>query len=191
MSLADLIDNSKTDKNTTHSYLESYEAILNRKKFTAKLVLEVGIGDFGEKNGGSLKLWHDYFPNAVIHGLDILGEDRIMDELLHNNRVVLHTLTDAYNEDFFNRTFLDKNMKFDVLVDDGPHTLESMSIFIKLYSQLLSDDGILIVEDVPATEWVDALYNTVPDHLKQYVRVFDLRHIKGRFDDILFVIDKR
>ena len=70
--LEKLVNNSKTDKNTTHSYLPLYQKLLENKKETAKNVLEIGIGDFGEKNGGSIKLWKDYFTNATIYGLDIL-----------------------------------------------------------------------------------------------------------------------
>jgi hypothetical protein len=35
-----------------------------------------------------------------------------------------------------------------MVLDDGPHTLESMIKFIEFYSQILADDGILIIEDV-------------------------------------------
>jgi hypothetical protein len=35
MSLIDLVDNSRTDKNTTHSYLDLYEKLLFSKKETA------------------------------------------------------------------------------------------------------------------------------------------------------------
>jgi hypothetical protein len=60
MSLVDLVDNSKTDKNTVHSYLPLYQELLQGKKDTAKNVLEVGIGNFGDKNGGSIKMWRDF-----------------------------------------------------------------------------------------------------------------------------------
>ena len=56
MSLIDLIDDSKTDKNTIHSYLGLYQSLLEKKKDTAKNVLEVGIW-----MGGSIKLWSDFF----------------------------------------------------------------------------------------------------------------------------------
>jgi hypothetical protein len=101
MSLLELVDNSNTDKNTTHSYLELYEKILHNKKQTALNVLEVGIGDFTEKNGGSIKLWRDYFTKATIIGLDVLPITYIMDELINDPRVVLFVDTDAYNETFF------------------------------------------------------------------------------------------
>ena len=34
-----------------------------------------------------------------------------------------------------------------LVLDDGAHTLQSMIQFIKLYSQILTADGILIRED--------------------------------------------
>jgi len=190
MSLIDIVDNFNTDKNTTHSYLELYQELLFNKKETAKNVLEIGIGDFGEKNGGSIKLWKDFFTNATIYGLDILSIERVIDELINNERVVLYTSTDAYNEDFFNTTFLSKNIQFDFMLDDGPHTLNSMIQFIKLYSQIMTDDGILIIEDVQSMDWIDILKSVVPEHLQQYVKVYDLRTNKNRYDDIVFTINK-
>jgi hypothetical protein len=34
------------------------------------------------------------------------------------------------------------------MLDDGPHTLESIKKIINLYSQIMAEDGILIIEDV-------------------------------------------
>jgi len=190
MSLVDLVDNSKTDKNTVHSYLPLYQELLQGKKDTAKNVLEVGIGNFGDKNGGSIKMWRDFFKNAMIYGLDILDKNRVMDELLNDKRVTLYTSTNAYDEQFFKTHFLDNQIKCDVMLDDGPHTLESMKQFIKLYSQIMTADGILIVEDVQSWDWIEILKNEVPEHLKNYIKVYDLRANKNRYDDIVFTIDK-
>ena len=76
------------------------------------------------------------------------------------------------------------------MLDDGPHTLESMKIFIKLYSQLMTEDGILIIEDVQSWDWIDILSNEVPLDLKQYIQSYDLRENKNRYDDIVFTINK-
>ena len=190
MSLEELVDSGKTDKNTRHSYLPLYQKLLESKKETAKNVLEVGVGDFGEKNGGSIKLWRDYFTNATIYGLDILPINRVMDELLNDDRVILYMSCDAYNADFFKMHFLDRNIKCDFMLDDGPHNLVSMKKFINLYSQIMTDDGILIIEDVQSLDWIDILKNEVPEHLKQFIKVYDLRANKNRYDDIVFTIDK-
>jgi len=60
------------------------------------------------------------------------------------------------------------------MLDDGPHALESMKQFIKLYSQIMSDDGILIIEDVQSWDWIDILKNEVPEHLKQFITPFNI-----------------
>jgi cephalosporin hydroxylase len=185
MSLKELVDNFKTDKNTTHSYLDLYQELLIKKKESAKNVLEVGICD-----GGSIKLWNDFFINANVYGLDIMNSNKVWDSINNKDRIILHTSTDAYNEEFFNNNFLNKNIKLDFMLDDGPHTLESMIQFIKLYSQIMTDDGILIIEDVQSWDWISILKNSVPENLKEFIKVYDLRHIKGRYDDIVFTIDK-
>jgi len=190
ITLEELVNNSNTDKNTSHSYLPLYQKLLENKKDTAKNILEVGIGDFVEKNGGSIKLWADYFTNATIYALDILPINRVMDELLNNNRVILYTSTNAYDNNFFINNFLNKNIKCDFMLDDGPHTLESMKQFIKLYSQIMTDDGILIIEDVQSLDWIEILKNEVPEYLKQFIKVYDLRGNKNRYDDIVFTIDR-
>jgi hypothetical protein len=192
MSLEQLVDNSRTDKNTIHSYLPLYENLLKNKKETAKNVLEVGIGDFnqGITNGGSIKLWHDYFINANIHALDICPLERVWDGIKNNDRILIYSSINAYNNDFFINNFLNKNIKFDFMLDDGPHTLESMKEFIKLYSQIMTEDGILIIEDVQSWNWIDILKNEVPENLKKFIKIYDLRNNKNRYDDIVFTIDK-
>jgi hypothetical protein len=184
MSLIELVDNSRTDKNTIHSYLDLYEKLLFSKKETAKNILEIGIFD-----GGSIKLWHDYFQNATIYGLDVKKISETWDGIKNNKRIQLGSF-DAYNEKFFKSQLLNKNIKFDMMLDDGPHTLESMKRFIKLYSQVMTNDGILIIEDIPKWEWIEILTNETPKNLKEFIKSYDLRNIKGRYDDIVFTIDK-
>jgi hypothetical protein len=187
-SLHDLIDNSLTDKNTTHSYLNLYDYLLDSKRITATHVLEIGIGVFNEKNGGSIKLWYRFFENAIIYAMDIIDDTRVLDELKNNPRIVLYTSTDAYLESTVEKV---SDIKFDMILDDGPHSLESMKDCIRLYSNLLKDNGILIIEDVQSIEWIDELKKVVPEDLKKHIRSYDLRHNKGRYDDIVFTLDKR
>ena len=132
MSLEQIVDNTRTDKNTTHSHLPLYESLFKNKKETAQNILEIGI-----QNGGSIKLWRDYFTNATIYGLDIIHIDQIPDDIKNDKNIIVHTSTNAYDSQLFQETFLNKNSKFDLLVHDGPHTLESMKQYINLYSQVL------------------------------------------------------
>ena len=111
-----------------------------------------------------------------------------MDELIQDDKVVLYTKTNAYDNTFITNNL--KNIKFEFLIDDGPHNLQSQKNFIKLYSPLLSDNGILIIEDIKNIKWIDKLKEITPEYLKPYIKTYDLRKNKGRYDDIVFTIDK-
>lgn len=190
MRLHDCVDNMKTDKGTAHSYINLYESLLSTRRESAKHVLEIGIGDFlpDGQNGGSIQMWHKYFPNAIVYAMDIKPLSTVMNELKYNDKIKLFTSVDAYDKSLVDMFF--KDIKFDVLLDDGPHTLESMKMFIRLYVDKMSDTGILMIEDVQDPQWFEELKQEVPEHLKSNIKTFDLRHIIGRYDDLVFVIDK-
>jgi hypothetical protein len=125
---------------------------------------------------------------AKVYALDIQDIDTVWNGLKNNDRIILHTSVDAYSKEFVQSEFLDKEIKFDMMLDDGPHTLESMKSFITLYSPLLADNGILIIEDIQDPKWINELYKVVPDDLKQFVSAYDLRKNKNRYDDIVLTI---
>lgn len=191
MSLVELVDNKLTDKNTLHSYLDLYEELFKSKKNTATNILEIGIGPIQGLNGGSIILWADYFKNANIYAVDIIPINMVDLQLIMHPRIHLYTNNDAYNTNYFINTFYSKNMLFDIILDDGPHTLESMEIFVKLYSTILKHDGMLVIEDVQDINWINNLISVTPDHLKCYIEIYDRRKVKGRYDDIVFVINKK
>ena len=63
--LVEIGKNFKTTKNRT-GFLPIYEKYFSVFKSKKINILEIGIDD-----GGSLKLWRKYFPNANIVGMDI------------------------------------------------------------------------------------------------------------------------
>lgn len=188
--LTDFCDNGLTDKNTVHSYLPVYEMLFAPKRLTATNVLEIGIGPVPHQNGGSIRMWHSYFINADIHACDIIHVNDVHRCIVNIPRINLYTSTDAYTHALTVNSFLMKNIQFDIVLDDGPHTLQSMLAFINLYLPLLKDDGILAIEDVQDITWIDALRTATPDELKPFIEVYDRRSVKGRYDDIIFVINK-
>lgn len=178
--LSELIDNDLTDKNSIHSYLDVYEKLFNEKR-KIKNLLEIGIA-----KGGSLKLWHDYFIEYdEITGMDITDEFNECKELSKVNIII----GDAYD-----KKNIPSSKKYDIIIDDGPHTFISVIKFLFYYLPLLEDDGILIIEDVQVFECVNIFNIIIEEHfpeLKNCIDIYDLRDKKGRYDDILYVIDKR
>ena len=186
-----LIDNKNTDKNTRHSYLHVYEKLFISKKNTCKKILEIGLGDRPNVYGGSAKLWLDYFKNADVYILDILKEDFYKGDMLNTlksyDKLKLFLDTNAYDLNFINSNL---NTKFDIIMDDGPHSKSSMIKFIKYYLPLLADDGILIIEDVKRISWTKEFISLIPENYQKYIEIYDLRKNKNRYDDILFVLNK-
>lgn len=177
-SLMSTADNYYTDKNTVHSYLPVYQKLFGNKD--VKNILEIGV-----QRGGSIKLWSDYFPNAHVFGID-LSDELICLGIKNKENISL------FFEDAYSKSMVDKlqNIRFDVIIDDGNHTLDSMKKAIELYLPILKDDGILIIEDLRDVKWFEDLESVTPKKDKKYIKKFDLRKNKNRWDDILFVIDR-
>jgi cephalosporin hydroxylase len=173
-------NHSGTDKHTTHSYIESYESLFEKYKNKQNNILEIGI-----HYGGSVLLWQEYFKNSTLDFIDIVNNIHPEITKKITDRCNLHFL-DAYSDNNIN--IITNNKKYDIMIDDGPHTLESQMLFITKYSPYLNDGGIMVIEDIQDISYIDQLINLIP---KDYsYRTLDLRGNKGRYDDILFVIEK-
>jgi hypothetical protein len=160
-----------------HSYVESAYGELFKRIRSTKQILEIGIW-----TGGSHLLWRDYFPEATIYGLDIAYCAAVA-----NQPRIVQILADAYTEktaDLFKDGF------FDLIIDDGPHTLQSMKLAINYYLPKLSETGIMCIEDIAEYGWLYQLSNLVPEHMQKCIKVFDLRKNDQKGDSILMVIDK-
>jgi hypothetical protein len=65
-----------------------------------------------------------------------------------------------------------------------------MVFFVKNYLPLLNDNGVFVIEDIPDIKWTQILTENTPEEYKKYIQIEDLRHIKNRWDDIMFIIKK-
>jgi len=173
-------DNEFTDKDTIHSYLPLYRELLKTRKDTAKNVLEIGVW-----KGGSILMWHDYFQHSNVYGLDIMLNQ--IDFLENKERVKLRRGINAYDTKVV-ENFGD--LRFDFLLDDGPHTIESMLFFVEHYSKLMTDDGILIIEDIQSPLWINHILAKIPPELHKHCKTYNLMFEKNRYDDLVLVIDK-
>ena len=127
-----------TDKNSYHSYIENfYEKEFEPYKESKIDLLEIGI-----ETGGSLKLWKEYFLNSKsVVGVDI-SDEKIDQRYKNIDGIIMH-FGDAYDEKFSK-----KFKQFDIIIDDGPHTLESQLKSIKFYLPKLKQNGLFIIEDI-------------------------------------------
>jgi cephalosporin hydroxylase len=174
-----------TDKGLFHDYLEAYytEEFANPERVTS--VLEIGV-----QNGGSLILWHEGFTNAKIVGIDI------MDACLNNYKEaslgrefprIEIIIADGYDKSVIDQH---KDNSYDYIIDDGPHSIESMKIAIELWMPKVRQGGKLIIEDVQSVEWFEELASHAKKFGYEKYRTFDFRENKLRSDDLIFELEK-
>jgi hypothetical protein len=151
---------------------EVYEYLFKDIRNLAKKILEIGVD-----NGGSILMWREYFPEANIIGID----NKDCPQLADRDRVEF-IASDAYKIELVDLLPND----FDVIIDDGPHTLESMTFVIKEYLNKINQNGIIVIEDIQEFNWTNILRRLVPEGFSVETR--DLRRIRNRYDDILMII---
>jgi predicted O-methyltransferase YrrM len=195
--LEDFQLNNYTDKNTTHCYVDSfYEEYFLPYQEKSISLLEIGIS-----LGASLKLWKEYFINAkTIIGID--NRPEVVHDQFRNIEGVTYYFEDAYSE-----SIVSKLPKFDIIIDDADHCIESQIKAIELYLPLLKRGGLYVVEDIDGSMldkrhirgerpsyleykqmFIDHM-QSFKDSYKSY-EWLDFRHVKGRPDDSLLVIKK-
>lgn len=148
-----------------HSYSPEYSKILEQKRNQVKYFLEIGVGNkqlmtqiVGNQYcpGASLRAWRDFFPHGQIFGLDIdksvlFEEDRI--KCFYVDQSSTQSLSDVVL-DIENFTG-EKNIKFDVILDDGSHIKEHMVLSYASLNKYLKNDGIYIIEDIQRKDLQD------------------------------------
>lgn len=175
-----------TDKDTCHSYVESYASLLNPYKDRDCNILEIGTSA-----GGSAIIWHDWLLGSKLYLIDV--RDSIQPHILsalQPDRSHIYSLCDGYTYNTLARLRTDCPEGFDIIIDDGSHNLNDLIFVLKNYIDLLKNDGLLILEDVQSPDWLPILNQNVPPDSNIQVEIVDLRRLKGRFDDLLFIVRK-
>lgn len=128
--LAEIATFYKTDKEISHNvlgqghrYCNFYDHHLSSMRFENLKILEIGIFD-----GGSLKMWEEYFPNSQIYGVDIDPNSNLINE----NRIRSYLL-DASDRDQVNK-FIEAYGPFDIVIDDGSHFTNHQWISWEIFS---------------------------------------------------------
>lgn len=194
-----------SDKNSYHSYIEDvYEEYFSHYRSKKINLLEIGVSF-----SGSIRLWNDYFKNAKIYGIDDFScgqnhrskvEDLISGavekiKIICGNAYESQTLTDL--------------PEFDIIIDDGPHTLSTQMKCIQLYLSKLKPNGIMFIEDIVIDfefdyegdeldkhPTMERLIDKIPNSKYEY-KIFDLRKNvigrkgipeQGRGDNVILAI---
>jgi hypothetical protein len=125
------------------AYLERYERHFSPMRSSVRTVLELGIHE-----GESLLMWRDYFPDAIIAGLDInaspIDGERLrayrgsQDDLELLDRIAAECAPEG----------------FDIIIDDCAHIGKlAKRSFWHLFDNRLKETGVYVIEDWGTGYW--------------------------------------
>lgn len=143
-----------------HGYTEKYHELFQDWATDQVKLLEIGIWE-----GGSHKMWKEYFPNGEIHGIDNffglynklhqekpdIAEDEAVNNInqkiseLSNFGIHVHTM-DQMNKDRLKEDFQDNY--FDIIIDDGGHASWQHQTSLSVLWLKLNSGGYYIIEDL-------------------------------------------
>ena len=154
MKIHELFHHYGTDK---VEYATLYYSLLEPRRESVRAVLEVGIGTlipdapsamvgWGAKwyrQGGSLRAWRDYFPNASIHGLDVQPDTQFAE-----NRIRTH-LCDSTDPQQSSKFLANVGVEaFDLIIDDGSHLGDDQLATLRNLLPHVRAGGLYVIEDV-------------------------------------------
>lgn len=119
-------------------FADYYESIHLAKRNDIKIILEIGI-----KNGGSIRAFRDFFPNAIIIGIDKNASSMIDNE----ERIYTFQMNQSSREQMSMLSImLDKNI--DIIIDDGSHRMFDQQMTMAYLFNNLKYGGDYYIEDL-------------------------------------------
>lgn len=162
-------DIGANDKNSTHTYLETYERLFKPFQKGCSF-MEIGLA-----HGDSMLLFDEYFENSQIVGIDI---SVIFKHDKYNNDVAI-IQADATKANFL-KTIEFKT--FDIIIDDGSHITNDQIATFEMLKGKMNKGGIYIIEDILAWDIEKERFKK----LHSNIEIVDMRHT-GRFDNMLLI----
>ena len=128
----------KEDSDLAMHFLDVYRHHFKARRKEIKSLLEIGV-----QYGGSLKMWKDYFPNAQITGMDINPKCK-----KHKEKRI-----DIVIGDQADPKTLEKLGNFDIIVDDGGHTMAQQIVSFEVLWDHINRGGVYVLEDLETSYW--------------------------------------
>ena len=163
-----------------YPYLHAYEKHLNKFRGKSCKLLEIGV-----QKGGSLELWHHYFGDQCsIYGVD---NDQTVADLKYDFNVDL-TIGDQESAEFW-KDYASKRGFFDIIIDDGGHTMKQQENTVLSLFGKLNNGGIYIIEDTHTSYWETfgggfKSPSSFVENMKTLVDLLHTRHVNDQKPDL-------
>lgn len=172
-----------TDKTTSHAYGPLYSHLFDpmREVDAVDAVLEIGV-----YSGASAQAISEFFPDAAVVGVDVTL-DRVKFGL--DNPMITFVQGDGTDP------ALAKSLdtQFDIIIEDASHRADDQVAAVHAFGPYLSPGGLFVIEDISGQQDLAVLRERLETAAKEHgletpIGWYDLRAVKGQFDDIVAVI---
>lgn len=140
-----------------HDYLKRYAELFDHRREAVSSVLEIGV-----QEGGSVRMWEEYFPNATILGLDI---DPAYKKHEGGRRIIL--IGDSTSKGTADIVRAHHPDSFDLVIDDGSHHPADQVSTFETFFPLVKKGGMYAIEDIGHTR--GPLRLVVNQHLSELI----------------------
>lgn len=193
----------KTSLKDWHNYSLLYSELFRDYQFSAKNILEIGIGTnyldvkssmgLNGKPGASLRAFRDFFKNANIIGADI--DTRILFEEPRINTYYV----DQTKRDTLIDLVSHFHEPFDILIDDGLHeAFANKNCFEFFFPDWIQPGGLYIIEDIHINyaEEMKSYVEIIKQNSKlmafiEFIEFIHLNHYRNRFDNNIILIKRK
>ena len=168
-----------TDKALSHKFTEEYHKVFEPFRLEVTSVLEIGVC-----KGKSLKMWLDYFPNAIVSGIDVMDVATYVP--VHERARFQQCPQSQYRTDEV----------FDIIIDDGSHVMkDQQATFVNL---LQSWRFFYVLEDLHTSNNADYGFdgtNSTIEFLREFQRKnedrFNVEIVTKKADSITSIISRK
>ena len=148
-SLSELALKHRTDKEGSHFYARHYERHFAHLRDDAIILLEIGIGGYGDPRAGgeSLRMWKEFFPNGTIIGLDLHDKSSLREERIEIEQ-------GSQDDPEFLKRLSARYGPFDIVIDDGSHLPAHVIASFEILFDHVKGNGIYAIEDLQTSYWL-------------------------------------
>jgi len=160
-----------TDKATKHHYLDVYYDLFKDRRNEVEKVLEIGVGE-----GAGLRMFRDFFPNAMI-----CGADNDLMRIFTAERIEVIKCDQSDETDLVNLS-ANVGIDIDLVIDDGSHKPEDQLFTCLTLMPLLNKNVTYVIEDVADLSIVEPISKEYSTNIVECGK---------RYDDRLVIVGKR
>lgn len=171
------------NSNFSNTFIPDFNSIYNSRliKYKNKNIKILLIGLVSQNK---LDFINNFFNNSIIY---IYNEDETFYKNLSSN--IIQNKDFPYNINEI-KNLNNIHLNFDIILTCGQISLDNFIFIATHYINFLSDNGIIIFENILSINNTDIIINSIPLDINYQIDIIDMRRLNKKYDSICLILDK-